>query len=97
MSALSDFQIFINYLTSASVYNNWIKSNTKGDGPLWKTFYQEILAGQTPTPPTMNTSFGKALVQVGIIVLSDTPAPPPTTPPAYYGDAEYGLSMYAQV
>lgn len=97
--ALSAFQTFINDLLNASIYANWLKG-AKKDGPLWTTYYKEILAGQSPSPPAMNTAFGKALVEVGVIVLLQNQPPPPPPPPpsqsAFYGDAEYGVSEYGQ-
>ena len=88
MSVLDEFKTFVTTLTGTSTYKNWC-AKSPGDCTRWKTYSQAILAGQTPSTPTMTTGFGKALVQVGAITLTQKPSV------GGYGVTSYGQGDYS--
>lgn len=95
MADLTDFKNFIADLLGSSTYTNWAKNHAT-DAAAFVTYYKAILAGETPTAPTMTTVFGKALVESGLLALAGvdpTPPPPPPPPPstgAWAWDATQG-------
>lgn len=56
-------------------YTTWKRSNP-GEATRWETYRDGILAGQSPSPPTMATKFGKALVAAGELVSASSPPLP---------------------
>jgi hypothetical protein len=88
MTDLTDFKNYVDQLNKTTVYQKWANSSS-GDANRWKLYAEAIFAGQTPTPPTMSTGFGKSLVLVGIIALKVSGSVADTYGAGYFGDAEF--------
>lgn len=56
---------FVPNIEGASNHAKWVAANKAGDAPKWRAFRDALLAGQSPTPPSMATKYGKALVAAG--------------------------------
>ena len=66
---------------AASVFGTW-KRHNPGESSKWDAFDKAILAGGNPTPPSLTTSYGQALVDAGKLYLDAAkPAPAPSPDP----------------
>lgn len=80
MSLLDDYKRFSTDARASSYFRSWTKSNPR-ESTSWLTFDSALKAGQQPTPPTLVTSYGKSLVDAGIIYLNGSPVVVPPDPP----------------
>lgn len=78
---LDIFRSFVTAIESVPYHTKWLNANKNGDTPKWVAFRDGVLAGQTPTVPTMATKYGTALVDAGEMVLNQDVSTPPTPPP----------------
>lgn len=89
MSVYTDFQKFVHDLEASSTYSNWC-SHHGTDCATWQSYRTGLLTTTpSPNPPSMATSFGKALVDVGIMAVDAGLVAPPPPPPL---DAEFSFS-----
>lgn len=74
---------FVPNIQANSYFSKWASANKNGDYPKWVSFRDALLNGQQPSPPTMATAYGKALVAAGkmtFTVVAPAPAPAPVVP-----------------
>lgn len=95
MTTLDHFKEFIADEEATHGYANWARDNHGGSAysiaspsssselGRWLTFKADVLAGKRPTPPSLGSSQGQSLVDVGILYLSTLP---PVTPPVVHPD-----------
>lgn len=97
-SCSTDFARFLNDLAASPEYTDWCTANPT-DCSTWQTYRDRILAGGTPSPPTMATAFGTALVAAGILALDGIVVCRRTRPPGAAITAAFtvdvtGLTVY---
>src|SRR5215471_12880871 len=76
MSGLDDYNQTVADFSKSVGYKNW-KSKNVGEFGKWAQFDKAIKAGQTPTPPTLITWFGKGIVDAGVQYLNTLSVTPP--------------------
>lgn len=81
MSVYTDFQKFVNDMEASDRFKQWCNLHA-ADCTAWKTYRTGLLTDTpSPSPPSLSTSFGKALVDVGVMaVAAGLVAPPPPSP-----------------
>lgn len=99
---LALFAQFVQQAQSVPYYGKWASANGRSDTLKWAAFRDALLRGETPTPPSMATAYGKSLVTAGKehmavshlvnTVVQRPPiippeAPPPSPPPGNLLDA----------
>ncbi len=56
---------FVPNIESAPYHSKWVSANRNGDAARWAIFREAILRGESPSPPSMSTRYGRALVAAG--------------------------------
>jgi len=79
VSDLDIFRQFVAAIESVPYHSKWTRANPN-DALRWAGFRDAVLAGQTPTPPTMTTKYGAALADAGEMVLNADVTTPPVEP-----------------
>ena len=80
MDDLDIFREFVLAIESVPYHKKWRSANKNSDTPLWDTYKDLVLAGESPAEPVMATRYGRALIDAGEMVVNNDVTSPPAPP-----------------
>lgn len=86
---MTEFQTWVTTLGKTTVYKTWA-SKQPNDAIKWTNYTNNIINGKNPTPPTMSSGFGKALVQIVVLAMKNPAAA------VGFGVSDFGVGYFGE-